>query len=164
MEIADVIKIRDTLKKIKYINKKKNPETGEIVEQELSVPLWVKLDNEVHIYETSMIVLWDDDNGLLWYYAYNSQNYKPDMIGRNKIVMPVMLCGCNYEQIQEIRAILNEDTLVKSLNILEPTVKSFITDTPESLTDKRKKIVISKFCRDTQPMTDYDMYVHHYNK
>lgn len=177
MEVATAIHIRDTLKKIKYDIKKVNKETGEEFTQTVSVPLLIKLDNEVYIYESKYIVLWDDDNGVLWYYAHNSQiNNEPVMIGINKIGMPAMLCSTSYEFIQEIKAILNEDTLVKSLNVLEPDVKIYNTDSPETLSDnvpnvmyrgrqaKRKDIVYSRFCDDTDPRTDYDFYKSPYNK
>ena len=177
METSVAIKIRDTLKKIKYTKKKINKETGEVTTQELSVPLLIKLDNEVYIYESKYMVLWDDANGILWYYAHNSQiNNEPVMIGRNKIQMPGMLCSTSYEFIQEIKAILNEDTILKSLNVLAPDVKLYITDSPESLTDNvpnvmyrgkqatRKDIIYSRLCEDTNPQTDYDTFVEPYSK
>ena len=177
MEVESTIKIRDTLKKIKYKKKKINKETGEEYTQELSVPLLIKLDNEVYIYESKYMVLWDDANGILWYYAHNSQiNNEPVMIGRDKIIMPAMLCSTTYEFIQEIKAILNEDTILKSLDILEPDVDLYITDTASKLSDnipnvlyrgrqaKRKDIIYSRLCEDTNPQTDYDMFVQPYSK
>lgn len=177
MEVDSVIHVRDTLKKIKYTKTKVNKETGEEYTQELSVPLIIKLDNEVYINESKYMVLWDDEHGIIWYYAYNSQiNNNPVMIGANKIIMPAMLCSSTYEFIQEIKATLNEDTVIKSLDVLEPEVKLYITDTPESLGDDvpnvtyrgkqatRKDIICSRLCEDTKPQTDYDMFVKPYNK
>lgn len=164
MEVEQVIRARDTLKKIKYTAKKINRKTGETYEQELSVPLIVKLDNEVHIYEENMIVLWDDANALLYYYCYNSQANKPDMVGRNKIVMPAMLRCSGYGEIQEIMACLNEDTLLKSLDIIKPDVKFYVTDAAESINDEKKKIIHAMFCLNTQAQTDYDHTAKPYNK
>ena len=177
METAATIKIRDTLKKIKYTKTKINKETGEKYTQVISVPLLIKLDNEVYIYESKYMVLWDDDNGILWYYTYNNQiNNEPVMIGQNRIQMPGMLCSTTYEFIQEIKAILNPDTVLKSLDVLTPDVKIYNTETPESLDDdvpnvkyrgkqaKRKDIIYSNLCDTTEAQTDYDFYVHPYNK
>lgn len=171
MEINDVIHIRDTFKKIKVKLKKINRSTQEEYEQEVSVPLLITLDNEVHIYESKMSVLWDDSHGVLWYYAYNTTpNSEMAMMGSSKINMPAMLCAADYGEIQQIKVFLNEDTLVKSLDILAPDVKIYNTETPETLNDdipnvmyrgrqaKRKDIVYSKFCEDTNPQTDYDMH------
>lgn len=176
MEVDSVIKIRETLKKIKYNIKKTDEETGEQYTQEVSVPLLIKLDNEVYIYESKYHVLWDDENGILWYYAHNSQiNNEPVMIGRNRIIMPAMLCSTTYEFIQEIKVILNRDTVLKSFNVLGD-VKMYNTDTPEILEDevprvkyrgrpaKRKDIIYSNLCDNTEAQTDYDFFVKPYSK
>ena len=176
METAATIKIRDTLKKIKYTKTKINKDTGEKYTQVISVPLLIKLDNEVYIYESKYHVLWDDENGILWYYAHNSQiNNEPVMIGRNRIIMPAMLCSTTYEFIQEIKVILNPDTLLKSFNVLDGA-KMYNTDTPETLDDevprvkyrgrpaKRKDIIYSNLCDNTEAQTDYDFFVKPYSK
>ena len=177
MDTPSVIHVRDTLKQIKYNKTKINKETGEKTTQELSVPLLIKLDNEVYIYESKYFVLWDDDNSILWYYAHNSQiNNEPVMIGRNKIIMPAMLCSTNYEFIQEIKAMLNPETVLKSFDALGSSVKLYNTDSPESLDDdipnviyrgrqaKRKDVIYSKLCEDTDPQMDYDTFVPPYTK
>lgn len=165
MTIDEVIHVRDTLKKIKYTKKKKNPNTGEVITQELSVPLIVKLDNEVYIFETSSMLFWNDSEGIVTYLKYNSNFFDhPIMIGTNKINMPCIIGCAPYDVIQEIQAVLNEDTLNKAIEILKPIVKFYVTDTAESITDEKAKIIISKFCKDTAPQTDYDHYVQPYNK
>ena len=100
------------------------------------------------------------------YYTYNSQeSTAPGMFGTNKIIMPAMLCAATYEQIQEIRVLLNEDTLNKSLDVLASEgVVFYVTDSPKTLDDKAKKIIHTKYCADTEAQRDYDMFVEPYNK
>lgn len=120
MEKDAVIKIRESFKKaIFHLNSKK---TGEKVA--FAPIIHIVLDNSVNIFSmeadpdnpenNTSSVVWDDENELLFWFRHNTPSSVPNspsssmsMGVRSNFAAEVI--GSNYEQIQNMRIIMNEE-------------------------------------------------------
>jgi len=153
-----VIKIRDNLRKIKITDAKRN--------KKIPVPLIVRLDNETYVRERNCELLWDDSEGIGYYFHYNQNDGNgPHMIGRDKIEIPAEIGVFDYEQIQEIKALLGPEGLESAFEMLDSTnAKPHYMDDATEFSDTMKNKIRKKYLKDTMPDTDTNFYVEPYNK
>ncbi len=158
MEKDLTIKIRDNLRKIKVYDKKRD--------KEIPVPLVIRLDNETYVYERYADILWDDEEGIGYYFHYNpNTGVAPIMIGRDKIEVPVELGAFDYEEIQEIKALLGPESLESAFKMLDSTnAKPHYMDEYPDFTETMKQKIRKKYLKDTMPDMDTNFYVKPYNK
>lgn len=120
MEKAAVIKIRETFKKATFTLT--NRKTGE--KKQFSPQLHVILDNSVNIIDTGNgSLVWDDENEMLWWFKANTPGsyINSPASGLNfgsKVEWAAMCIGSNYEQIQNMRVLLNEEAYYNLCNAI----------------------------------------------
>lgn len=158
MEKELTIKIRNNLRKIKIFDKNRG--------KEIPVPLIIRLDNETYLWERHCEVLWDDSNGIGYYFHYNPNvSNGPIMIGRDKIEVPVELGAFDYEEIQEIKVLLGPEGLESAFKMLDSVgAKPCYMEEYPDFSETMKKKIRKKYIKDTMPDTDTNFYVEPYNK
>lgn len=115
MEKDAVIKIREAFRKAKFTLT--NRKTGE--KKEFSPQIHIILDNSVNMIDDGNgSVIWDDENELLWWFKANTPgsyiNSPSSGLNFGSKVQWAALCnGSNYEQIQDMRVLLNEESYFK---------------------------------------------------
>lgn len=130
MEKDAVIKIREYFKKAIYHLYHRS--TGE--KAKFAPIIHIVLDNSVNIYameadpdnpenDTSSVV-WDDDNELLFWFRHNTPSSVPNSPSNSmsmgvKSDFPAEVIGSNYEQIQNMRIIMNEEAFTNFTNELK---------------------------------------------
>lgn len=129
MEKDAVIKIRETFRKATFslYNKK----TGE--KTTFAPIIHIVLDNSVNIFSmeaepgnplnNQSTVIWDDDNELLWWFRANtassSINSPSSSMGfGDQPDFAMELIASNFEQIQNMRIIINQEAFENIANIL----------------------------------------------
>ena len=115
MEKDAVIKIRDTFKRATItLTSRKDGSKKEFVPS-----LHVVLDNSVNIIDDGEgSLIWDDENEMLWWFRANTPSSyinspSSGMSFGSKVEFPAMCIGSNYEQIQNMRVLLNEESYYK---------------------------------------------------
>ena len=106
METADVTKIRQILRSVKF----KRKEDGTEEEIEDVTPISIEFDNSLAVSEKTDIVMWDDKNAVVWAVGFNNHNAKSAeySFGTSKPLNPGVLYAVDYGEIQQFRAELNE--------------------------------------------------------
>lgn len=109
METADVTKIRQILRSVKFKRKLKK-EDGTEEEIEDVTPISIEFDNSLAVSEKTDIVMWDDKNAVVWAVGFNNHNAKSAeySFGTSKPLNPGVLYAVDYGEIQQFRAELNE--------------------------------------------------------
>lgn len=120
MEKDAVIKIRETFRKAKFTLTSRK--TGE--KKEFSPQLHVILDNSCNLIDDGEgSLIWDDDNELLWWFKANSPgsyiNSPSSGMNFGSSVEFAGLCnGSNFEQIQDMRILFNEEAYYNLCNAI----------------------------------------------
>jgi hypothetical protein len=153
MEKETVIHIRDLFKTIKLVSSQDN--------KEYSINIILKLDNDTWIDERSQELFWDDDNGICYYFHYNQiRSITPNMIGRDKVVVPACISAFDYGEIQEIKMLLNEEALRKLLNDFSSfKAYNYRNGKQEELDDTLKALIIKNYISNTNAATDENFKV-----
>ena len=91
MEATDVTKIRQILRSVKFKRKLKK-EDGTEEEIEDVTPISIEFDNSLAVSEKTDIVMWDDNNAIVWTVGFNNHNAKGAeyAIGTSKPLNPGM--------------------------------------------------------------------------
>ena len=120
MEKAAVIKIRNAFKKAKFtLTSRKDGSKKQFIPQ-----LHVILDNSVNIIDDGEgSLIWDDENEMLWWFKANTpgsyiNSPSSGMSYGSKVEWAGMCIGSNFEQIQNMRVLLNEESYYNLCNAI----------------------------------------------
>lgn len=111
MEKDAVIRIREAFRKAKFTLTSRKDGS----KKEFSPQIHVVLDNSVNMIDDGNgSLIWDDDNEMLWWFKANTlgsyiNSPSASMSFGDKSEWPAMCIGSNYEQIQNMRILLNEE-------------------------------------------------------
>lgn len=115
MDKEKVITIRDSVfKHITYYNK--------TFKCRMNPPMAVRLDNDVIVDLTKDSAIWDDENGICYYFSTNSKYSTFEEIGRSFVKFPAMLSSFDYEEIQEIFLTLNAEAFGQAVAVINKMV------------------------------------------
>lgn len=126
MEKEAVIKIRESFRKATFTLTSRKDGSKKVFQPQIHVVL----DNSVNIIDDGNgSLIWDDENELLWWFRGNTpgayiNSPSSGMSFGNKSEFPAMCIGSNYEQIQNIRVILNEESYFKLCNEIGSDIMS----------------------------------------
>jgi hypothetical protein len=130
MEQERVVKIRDTFKALKF----KLQHRGTLEEEEFTPLIQVVCDNSLNVVDDNKgNVLWDDENGLFYWFkanAVSSTSYQAGISNGVALHTPYLCIAIDYDEIQNIRIALPQvcfDQLADSLG-MSAEQKEYIED------------------------------------
>jgi hypothetical protein len=143
MDKERVVHIRDKFKALKF----KMQHRGTLEEEEFTPLIQIVCDNSLNVVDDNEgNVLWDDDNGIFYWFKGNCQGSTSVQGGMSMGVAlntPYLCVAVDYDEIQNIRIALNQpcfDQLAESLS-MSSDQKQYIEDMILSESDMRNVIV-----------------------
>jgi hypothetical protein len=143
MDQERVILIRDKFKALKF--KLYHRGTGE--EKEFTPLIQIVCDNSLNVVDDNQgNVIWDDDNGIFYWFKGNCQSstsYQAGISNGVALNTPYLCIAVDYDEIQNIRIAMNQecfDQLAQSLSLTDEQ-KEYIKDMILSESDMRNVIV-----------------------
>lgn len=112
MEKDAVIQIREAFRQATFTLNSRKDGSKKVFKPQIHVVL----DNSVNIIDDGEgSLIWDDENELLWWFRANTpgsyiNSPSAGMSFGSKSEFPMMCIGSNYEQIQNMRVLLNEES------------------------------------------------------